>query len=699
MIELLSPVTLREDMDLIRSACISTEDPISFPLSYTYAGRALRGLPEGAKRSVRFLDANMLETVYDARIPDSPLSLRVECVTYRDFPVVEWTAYFTNGGDKDSAILEDVWAADMRFSGEGARLTAGNGDSYSGSGYTQTAVPLGPGASFVQSPTEGRPCNGAWPYQRLTFEGYGFNIAIGWPAQWESAYEGGDGFVRFRARQQTVHTYLRPGETLRTPRMCVMAFTGGAERGVNMWRRWMNAHVTPRVHGHIVPPRASVSEPGDGEEHTACTDDLQFRAMEQLEKMGWGKQLLWWIDAGWYPCYTQPGVKKWPHTGTWEPDRSKFPFGMGRVGEKAHQMGIDYLIWYEPERVRPGTELAMRHPEWLLHAPITDEMKRSGTDPNQYNDENCMLNLADDDCCDWLCRHFETLIRESGQDVYRQDFNFSPLPYWRANEAPDRRGMLENKYQQNYLRFWDYLLSRNPGLWIDSCASGGRRNDLETMRRAVPLHPTDYGYGYHPVSQDFRRTLHEWIPYTRAQNYNWLSEDGEHYQPLDRIDELPERPSTNYDLVNGMGSLFPLFRVSRALAFPGQSAYIAKMLAVWEKFAPMQLLGDFYPLTPPHRSAEKWTVFQFDCPDEGCGAFQVLRNSMAMEDSVTLAPRALDPDSEYELRNGETGESRRETGRSLLERGVTFAQGRPSGSIWFYTRLAPASSQKTGAES
>ena len=66
--------------------------------------------------------------------------------------------------------------------------------------------------------------------------------------------------------------------------------------------------------------------------------------------------------------------------------------------------------------------------------------------------------------------------------------------------------MLENLYVQAYLGFWDYLLMNVPGLWIDSCSSGGRRNDLETMRRSVPLHPTDYGYGYHHINQAFRHT-------------------------------------------------------------------------------------------------------------------------------------------------------------------------------------------------
>ena len=685
MARFVPPVTDRKDMDLIYAVCGKLlEAPASFPLTYTYGGRTERGLPRDAGKTWRLLDANMAETVYTAQVPDSPLEIRVECLSYRDFPVAEWTAYFTNTGAENSAILEDVRAADMAFCGRGAALRCCNGDFYSETGYTQKVIPLGPGDAFTQAPSEGRACNEAWPYQRLMFDGWGVNIAIGWPAQWESACEGTEDGVRYRAGQQTVHTYLKPGETLRTPRMCLMAFHGDETRGMNLWRRFMNAHVTPRTRGNLLPPRATASEPGDGEEFTAATESLQFEAMDRLKTFGWSKDILWWIDAGWYPCYVEPGVKRWPHTGTWEPDRAKFPRGMGPIGDKAHEMGIDFLIWYEPERVRPGTELAQRHPEWLLSARISDEMRSTGTDVNQFNDDNYMLDLSNDECCDWLCERVDALIKDSHQDVYRQDFNFSPLPYWRCNEAEDRKGMLENKYQQNYLKFWDYLLSHNPNLWIDSCASGGRRNDLETMRRAVPLHPTDYGYGYHPVSQDFRRALHAWIPYTRGQSTNWLSADGERYQPLDELDRLPARPLTNYDLVNGMGALFPLFGVSSAAAFPGQPEYIGKMLKVWEEFAPILLRGDFYPLTEPHRSAEKWTVFQFDLPEEGRGAFQVLRNSQAAEDSVTVRPAGFDPDREYALRDGETGETRALTGREICEKGVEFAQPRPSGSVWFY---------------
>ena len=81
--------------------------------------------------------------------------------------------------------------------------------------------------------------------------------------------------------------------------------------------------------------------------------------------------------------------------------------------------------------------------------------------------------------------------------------------------------MNENLHVQGYLQYWDDLLARNPGLWIDSCASGGRRNDLETMRRAVPLHYSDFGYGNASVKLSFHQSLFEWLLYFKDTTLSW----------------------------------------------------------------------------------------------------------------------------------------------------------------------------------
>ena len=50
---------------------------------------------------------------------------------------------------------------------------------------------------------------------------------------------------------------------------------------------------------------------------------------------------------------------------------------------------------------------------------------------------------------------------------------------------------------------------------IDSCASGGRRNDLETLRRAVPLLRSDYRRSSQRrcAHQCHTYGLSSWIPY------------------------------------------------------------------------------------------------------------------------------------------------------------------------------------------
>jgi alpha-galactosidase len=91
---------------------------------------------------------------------------------------------------------------------------------------------------------------------------------------------------------------------------------------------------------------------------------------------------------------------------------------------------------FEPERVRDGTWLDRNHPEWLLH---------NGASSNR------LLDLGNEEARQWLTEHVTRLIREQGIDLYRQDFNMEPLPYWRAKDTPDRQGITEIKHVTGYL--------------------------------------------------------------------------------------------------------------------------------------------------------------------------------------------------------------------------------------------------------
>ena len=63
-----------------------------------------------------------------------------------------------------------------------------------------------------------------------------------------------------------------------------------------------------------------------------------------------------------------------------------------------------------------------------------------------------------------------------------------------------------------FLDYWDELRRRHPDMLIDTCASGGRRNDLETLRRAVPLLRSDLIL--EPTAQqNHTYGIASWIPF------------------------------------------------------------------------------------------------------------------------------------------------------------------------------------------
>ena len=146
--------------------------------------------------------------------------------------------------------------------------------------------------------------------------------------------------------------------------------------------------------------------------------------------------------------------------------------------------------------VVPTSPLNSEHPEWVLHASTTDQG---------------LLNLGNPQARQWITDHLHQVLTDNQVGIFRSDFNMDPLDHWRQNDARDRQGITENHYVTGYLAFWDALLERDPNLLIDSCASGGRRNDLETMRRSVPLWKCDYAV--EPVGMQCQTYgLAMWLP-------------------------------------------------------------------------------------------------------------------------------------------------------------------------------------------
>ena len=616
--------------------------PFSFVCGGMSSSNLLASWPR--QKAQRTLDDTRTERSVSWTDPKTGLLVRCVAVDYRDFPTVEWTLHFKNTGPKDSDILSNIQALDASFrrAPEGEFLLRHwLGSQAAMEDYRPEQTALSPEASLHLAPNGGRGSDGAWPYFNIDWGGEGVLVAVGWPGRWAASFARDSGTkLRVLAGQELTHFKLHPGEEVRSPLIALQFWRGGDWiRAQNVWRRWMLAHNVPRPGGRLPQPFTATCV-DDGFPGMLSTAAGEIRAMDDYVKHG-APLDYWWIDAGWYPANGQ-----WVNTGTWEPDPKRYPRGVREVFNHAHQLGMKTVLWHEPERVTPGTWLWNTHPEWLL-----------GTDANTR-----LLNLGNPEVWRWLVEHFARELREQGVDLYRQDFNMDPLAYWRGADSEDRQGITEIKHLMGYLAFWDELRRRYPDLLIDSCASGGRRNDLETMRRAVPLLVSDYRF--EPVgTQGHNYSISSWIPFHGTGVC----------------------PSTPYVMRSHFRPCYAYGGMNQDPKFDYQTCI--RMAKEWRQIAD-NLLGDYYPLTGYSLAQDVWMAWQYDRSEAGEGVVQAFRRAGSPYEAARFKLRGLDPAATYQLHNFDVEGDTTLTGRQLMELGLPVTlEDNPSSAVIHYKRL------------
>ncbi len=607
-----------------------SESSAEVPFAFSYGGQPwtsmMRQWDHAEDRSSS--DAGKTRRSIRWRDRGTGLEVRCEVLLYEEFPVVEWTLYLKNTGVTETPIISDLMPLDTCV----ARGDAGSTDLsefllYHHAGSTCTPGDyrpfesvLAPAKTKTIATSGGRSSDENFPYFNLTYPirngTAGMVIAIGWPGQWKAQFLRDDGIgLHISMGQELTHFRLHLGEEVRTPLIAILFWLSSDSgagvgrdrladrwRSQNLWRRWMLAYNVPtEADRQPLKPRLMACSSHQYGEMVEADEASQIMFIDRYLEERLNPDY-WWMDAGWYP-----NEWGWPNTGTWEVDTKRFPRGLRAITDHAHSRGLQTLVWFEPERVTPGTWLYTHHPEWLL-----------GKDGEQK-----LLDLGNPAAREWLTDHVDRILTEEGIDLYRQDFNMEPLPYWRANDTPERAGISEMRHVDGLLEFWDELRRRRPGLLIDTCASGGRRNDLETLRRAVPLWRSDYIL--EPVGQQSQTWgIALWIPYF-GTGTNHEDAYGFRSVMVPNVNALWDvrRRDLDYDLIRNL---------------------VAQWRGVGELFG-----GDYYPLTPYSLENDAWIGWQFHRPDLEKGMVLLFRRPESLRASERFPLWGLDAESRYRI--------------------------------------------------
>ena len=75
------------------------------------------------------------------------------------------------------------------------------------------------------------------------------------------------------------------------------------------------------------------------------------------------------IDAGWFG----PGVRHWTYVGDWRVNPSVFgEVSLKEFSDKIREMGMQFGIWMEPERIHADCPARLANPDWFIQTPGSD---------------------------------------------------------------------------------------------------------------------------------------------------------------------------------------------------------------------------------------------------------------------------------------------------------------------------------------
>ena len=583
--------------------------------------------------------------------PQTKLQVICEAIVYDEYPAVEWVLHFHNAGEKDSLILENVQALnmtmmrderqDVMFPGNEFLLHRYSGCACSPEDYTSWVDVLQPGHKTKIQSVGGRSSSGndEWmqmhgslPFFNVQAIDYGAIIAVGWTGQWAAKFQrNADRSLNISAGMELTHLKLLVGEEIRTPRMLVFFWQEDQAVAHNKFRQFILDNHTPQRDGKPlqVPLAGTARQPSVY--LNEVTEENRIISIEAIAEKGVPLEHFW-LDAGWYGTEGNWGQQ----AGNWFPREDAFPGGLKPLADEAGKHGMGFLLWYEPERVYPNTQLSNEHPDWLLRPIEGSENPAS------------LLNLGNPEARKWLTDYISKMIEEIGITIYRQDMNFQPLLYWRNADAPDRQGITEIRHIEGLYAFWDELLKRHPNLIIDNCATGGRRIDLEMISRSVVLWRSDHTHPH--AVQSHGHALSLFVPTTAG-----VCEFFGYYD--------------SYVFRSAFGA-----GMSIHCTMDGPDCddkQWAKNIKEMKEIQPL-FYGDFYSLTGPSSQKNAWLGYQLYRQDLHRGAIVLFRREHCPYITASLKLFGLHSNAEYELTDADTGLKRTLTGKKLMA-GIEFA--------------------------
>jgi alpha-galactosidase len=268
---------------------------------------------------------------------------------------------------------------------------------------------------------------------------------------------------------------LMPKEVFTTPRMVYTYSNTGKNQGsinLHRWARKYNLQDGEKVRPIVLNSWEGAFFKFDAAKLKSMMDGAAEMGVEVFV-----------LDDGWFG-------NKYPRNndkaglGDWEVNKQKLPAGLSDLIDHAESKGLKFGIWVEPEMVNPKSELAEKHPEWIIQ-------RMNDREPLLQRNQ-LLLDLSNPKVQDFVFGVVDKVLIENPRIAYvKWDANRQLQNFGSTYLNDDKQSHLWIEYVKGLESVLTRLNKKYPEIIFQACASGGGRVDYGVLKNTHEFWASD----------------------------------------------------------------------------------------------------------------------------------------------------------------------------------------------------------------
>jgi alpha-galactosidase len=381
-------------------------------------------------------------------------------------------------------------------------------------------------------------------------------------------------------------------------------------------------------------------------------DDGSMRAeMTRVAALG---VELFVVDAGWYANTGIEGPYDFDAgLGGWTADPARFPDGLKPLRDYAHDLGMRFGLWVEPERV----SLA------LVGDAGVEESWLATVGGSYGSDHAAQICLAGATARAWLLDRLSALIDDVQPDYVKWDNNM----LINCDRGGHGHGATDGNFAHTsgLYDLLGALRTRYPDLLIENVSGGGNRLDIGMLRFSDAGWMDDRTAPASHVRHNLEGLSAVFPP---AYLLSFVTDHSDGGEPLHDAPDLPL-----YFRSRMSGALGLCFR-SDSFA-EGDERAIGREIAIYKELRGTISVAAASLLTPQAETTDPppWDALQ----ESASGGDEVVITAFQSDEGVarlTITPSGLDAGVTYQVQSVDSGVLGTATGADLMQSGIEIVQ-------------------------